>query len=554
MQKLISLSLASLLCLPVLAETKAAPVDTLGVKISEAHEPMATGVFEPTWQSLEDNYKVPDWFRDAKFGIWAHWGPQCVEGTGDWMGRTLYIEGSNEYNYHVEHYGHPSEFGFKDILPLFKAENWNPEKLVAFYKEVGAKYFVALANHHDNFDMWDSKYQEWNAKNIGPKRDVMAEWKAAADKAGLPFGVSIHADHAWTWYETAQRYDQKGGPKMGVPYDGHLTKEDGKGKWWEGYDPQHLYRQNHEMSEGSWAQWQLIGQWDWKNGASIPSEEFATNVYDRSLDLINRFNPDFIYFDVTGLPLWPVSDCGLKIGAHFYNHYMATHNGKLNAVMTGKILTDEQKKGLVWDVERGAPNEMIPLPWQTCTCLGNWHYNQAFYDHDLYKSAATVIKMLVDIVSKNGNMLLSVPLRGDGTFDEKEEAILLDIRDWMKVNGESIYATRPWHIFGEGPVAESTINLDGAGFNEDAYKNASPEEIRFATKGKTLYASALAWPEEGNGLLIKSLAKGSKYYTGKIHSVELLGYGKVKFTRTDEGLKVELPAATNKVIPVLKIK
>ncbi len=538
----------------VAADKDAVPVDTLGIKISEADEPMATGLFDPTWQSLEDNYKVPDWFRDAKFGMWAHWGPQCVEGTGDWMGRTLYIEGTNEYNYHVEHYGHPSEFGFKDILPLFKAENWDPEKIVAFYKEVGAKYFVAMANHHDNFDMWDSKYQEWNAKNIGPKRDVMAEWKAAADKAGLPFGVSIHADHAWTWYETAQRYDQKGGPKMGVPYDGCLTKEDGKGKWWEGYDPQHLYRQNHEMSRGSWAQWQLIDQWEWKNGASLPSAEFATNFYNRTLDLINRFNPDFIYFDVTGLPLWPVSDAGLKIGAHFYNHYMATHNGKLNAVMTGKILTDEQKRGLVWDVERGAPNEMIPLPWETCTCIGGWHYNQAFYDNNLYKSASTVIKMLVDIVSKNGNMLLSVPLRGDGTFDEKEEAILMDIRDWMKVHGESIYATRPWKIFGEGPVAESTIALDGAGFNEDSYKNASPAEIRFATKGNVLYATALAWPAEGEPLLIKALANDSKYYTGKVHSVELLGYGKVKFSRTADGLKVELPAATNKIIPVLKIK
>jgi alpha-L-fucosidase len=425
---------------------------------------------------------------------------------------------------------------------------------VALYKEVGAQYFVAMANHHDNFDMWDSKYQEWNAKNIGPKRDVMAEWKAAADKAGLPFGVSVHADHAWTWYEPSQRYDQKGGPKMGVPYDGCLTKEDGKGKWWEGYDPQHLYRQNHELSKGSWAQWQLIDQWEWKNGASIPSEEFATNIYNRTLDLINRFNPEFIYFDATGLPLWPISDAGLKIGAHFYNHNMATHNGKLTAVMTGKILTDDQKKGVLWDVERGAPNEMIPLPWETCTCIGGWHYNQSIYDNNAYKSAATVIKMLVDVVSKNGNLLLSVPLRGDGTFDDKEEVILNGIKAWMQVNSESIYATRPWKIFGEGPVAESTIKLDGAGFNEDAYKNAAANEIRFATKGKILYATALAWPVNNEPLVIKSLAEDSKYYNGKIRSVELLGYGKVKFNRTAEGLVVYLPSPTNDIIPVLKIK
>jgi alpha-L-fucosidase len=541
-------------CASVLtAANLSAQVDTLSVKISEADEPMMTGLYEPTWESFAENYQVPEWFRDAKFGLWAHWGPQCVEGTGDWMGRRLYMEGDNAYEYHKEHYGHPSEFGFKDVLPLLKAEHWNPDSLVAFYKEVGARYFVAMANHHDNFDMWDSKYQEWNAKNIGPHRDVLAEWKAAADKAGLPFGVSVHADHAWTWYETSQRYDTRG-DKMGVPYDGILTKEDGKGKWWEGYDPQHLYRQNHPLSKGSWCVWQQGGQWEWQNGASVPDEEFATNIYNRTVDIINRFNPDFIYFDSTGLPLWPVSDCGLKIGAHFYNHNMATHNGKNQAVMTGKILTEEQKKGIVWDVERGAPNEMIPLPWETCTCIGGWHYNQSIYDNNAYKSASTVIKTLVDVVSKNGNLLLSIPLRADGTFDDKEEVVLHGIAAWMKVNGESIYATRPWHIFGEGPIAESTIQINAQGFNEGAYANAGSDEIRFTQTKKYLYATALGWPAEGNTVTIKALGKDSKYFSGNIKSVELLGYGKVKFTRTAEGLVVTLPAPTNDIAPVLKIK
>jgi alpha-L-fucosidase len=518
-------------------------------------EAMMGGKFQPTWQSFAENYEVPQWFRDAKFGIWAHWGPQCVEGSGDWMGRQLYMEGTDAYKHHLENYGHPSEFGFKDVLPLFKAENWDPDKLVQFYKEVGAKYFVAMANHHDNYDMWDSKYQEWNSVNIGSHRDIISEWKAAADKVGLPFGVSVNAEHAWTWYETAQRYDQRSSsPKMAVPYDGNLTKEDGKGKWWEGYDPQHLYRQNHPMSKGSWADWQLEGQWEWKNGAAVPSEEFATNFYNRTLDLINRYNPDFIYFDATGLPLWPVSDAGLKIGAHFYNHNMATHNGKLQAVMTGKILTEEQKKGIVWDVERGAPNAMIPLPWETGTCLGNWHYNQAYYDNGWYKSAATVIKMLVDVVSKNGNLLLSVPLRADGTFDDKEEAILKDIQAWLKVNGESIFATRPWQIFGEGPVAEADIKMKDQGFNEDAYAKSGADEIRFTQTKKYLYATALAWPEDGGDVIIKSLSADNALYPAKINKVELLGYGKVKFDRTAEGLIVHLPAATNAIAPVLRIK
>lgn len=170
------------------------------VPVSEKNEPMMKGKFQPTWESLE-NYQVPEWFRNAKFGIWAHWGPQCVEGSGDWMARSMYMEGTSEYKHHVEHYGHPSEVGFKDIIPLFKAEKWNPDELVAFYKKIGAQYFFALDNHHDNFDLWDSKYQPWNSKNVGPKRDVLAEWEKAARKYELPFGISFHADHAWTWYE-----------------------------------------------------------------------------------------------------------------------------------------------------------------------------------------------------------------------------------------------------------------------------------------------------------------------------------------------------------------
>ena len=300
------------------------------VPVSESDEPMMKGKFEPTWESLEKNYQVPTWFKNAKFGIWAHWGPQCVEGSGDWMARSLYIEGSREYKYHVAHYGHPSEFGFKDILPLFKAEHWDPDKLVAFYKKIGAQYFFALGNHHDNFDLWDSKYQPWNSKNIGPKRDILAGWAAAAKKQGLPFGISFHADHAWTWYEPSQRYDRYG-DKMGVPYDGHLTKADGKGKWWEGYDPQDLYAQNHPLSEGSWADGMIHRQWAWGNGAAIPTQKYVTNFYNRTLDAINRYNPDLIYFDVTVAPFYPISDAGLKIATHFYNHNMAVHKGKLEA-------------------------------------------------------------------------------------------------------------------------------------------------------------------------------------------------------------------------------
>lgn len=522
------------------------------VPVSEKNEPMMKGKFQPTWSSLE-TYQVPEWFRNAKFGIWAHWGPQCVEGSGDWMARSMYLEGSAEYKYHVEHYGHPSEVGFKDIIPLFKAEKWNPDALVAFYKKIGAQYFFALGNHHDNFDLWDSKYQAWNSKNMGPKRDILAEWEQAARKYELPFGISFHADHAWTWYEPSQRYDRNG-PKAGVPYDGTLTKADGKGKWWEGYDPQDLYAQNHPMSKGSWVDGMIHSQWAWGNGASLPTQEYCTNFYDRTVDAINRYNPDLIYFDVTVVPFYPISDAGLKIAAHFYNHNMATHKGKLEAVMLSKILDENQRKAIVWDVERGAPNEIMEQPWQSCSCIGGWHYNTSIYENNWYKSAADVVKLLVDIVSKNGNLLLSVPLRADGTFDEKEEKILNEFGDWMNINKEAILDTRPWEIFGEGPIAEADIKINAQGFNEGSYSKATAQEIRFTQTKKDLYATVLAWPTEKQ-ILIKSLSDESKLFPGKISRVELLGYGKVPFTRTDKGLLINMPdKQINKIAPVFKIK
>ncbi len=531
-----------LLCLPL----------TIGaqeiVKVSEAQEPMKTGKFEPNWESLRQ-YETPEWFRNAKFGIWAHWGPQCVEGSGDWMARELYQEGSKAYKHHVANYGHPSEVGFKDILPLFKAEKWNPDSLVALYKSIGAQYFFVLGNHHDNFDLWDSKYQPWNSKNIGPKRDLLAEWAAASRKHGLPFGVSLHADHAWTWYETSRRYDRDG-DKMGVPYDGNMTIEDGKGKWWEGMDPQQLYAQNHPLSEGSWADGMVGKQWAWGNGAATPSEEFCTNFYNRTLDVINRYNPDLLYFDTTGVPFYPVSDAGLKIAAHFYNHNMALNGGKNEAVMFGKILTDEQKEALVWDVERGAPNEIIPRPWQSCSCIGGWHYKTDIYNKGRYKSAETVIRLLADIVSKNGNLLLNIPLRADGTFDDKEAIVINGIGKWMNINKEAIFDTRPWTKFGEGPVADADIPLNDQGFNEGAYSNMDSKEIRFTTKGNLLYAILLAWPENDN-IEIKSLSANDK----KVKRVELLGHGKVPFTQTASGLKVTMPENKDyRTVPVLKIR
>ncbi|WP_243347373.1 alpha-L-fucosidase [Parabacteroides sp. FAFU027] len=524
-------------------------------------EPVAKGKFEPTWQSLSQ-YKVPEWFRNAKFGIWAHWGPACQAEQGDWFARFMYNEGSDEYKWFVTHYGHPSKVGFKDVIHNWKGQNWEPDKLVALYKRVGAQYFFAMANHHDNLDMWNSKYQEWNTLRVGPGKDIIAGWAKAAKNQGLPFGLSVHAAHTWTWFETSQWSDKKG-EFAGIPYDGKLTKADGKGTWWEGLDPQELYEQNHPLSAGNdniESIWKPVfdeatktwrRQWDWENGASIPSQKYCEKFYNRTMDLINQFNPDLLYFDDDGLPLYQISDAGLKLATHFYNHNMATHKGKLEGVLFGKKLTAEQKKCLVWDVERGATNKIESAPWQTCTCIGDWHYNRAFYEQNRYKSAATVIRMLVDIVSKNGNMLLNIPVRGDGSIDDKEVVILDGIAAWMDVNKESIFDTRPWNVYGEGPSVEAAGSKVVEGFNEGNAKLNS-KDIRFARKGNVVYATVMGVPAEN--ISLKSLAKNGGAL--KIKNIEMLGSNeKLSWEQNPESLVIRKPnRIPNNIAVVFKIQ
>ena len=504
---------------------------------------IAAGPFSPDWDSLE-KYQTPDWFRNAKFGIWAHWGPQCEPEFGDWYGRIMYEQGSDPYRYHVRKYGHPSKFGFKDIIHRWKAEQWNPDELVALYKRAGAKYFVALANHHDNFDLYKSSYQpQWNSTVMGPRKDLIGGWSRAARANGLRFGVSVHAAHAWTWYETAQGAD-KNGRYAGVPYDGKLTRADGKGTWWEGLDPQALYAQNHALSKSGGDGGVQHEQWHWGGGASIPDQAYIDKFFNRTRELIDNYDPDLVYYDDTVLPLWPFSDAGLRLAAHMYNRSIA-RKGKLEAVVNGKILNARQRRSMVFDIERGQSNKIEELPWQTCTCIGNWHYDRRVYDNKGYKSAQTVVHTLIDVVSKNGNLLLSVPVRGNGTIDEQERAIVEEIGRWIAVNGEGIYDTRPWAIFGEGPVAaDAGAPMTGAGFNEGKGKAFSAADIRFTAKGDTVYAFLMGWPESGK-LAIQAMASGAAHLARPVRRVELLGSGSgrtLAFRQTAEGLQVTLPS------------
>lgn len=494
--------------------------------------PIADGPFKPTWESLEQNYQLPEWYRDVKFGIWAHWGPQCEPAFGDWYANRMYQPAQAQYKYHVATYGHPSKFGFKDVINAWKTDKWNPQMQIDLYKKAGAKFFVSMANHHDNMDMYNSRYQPWNSVNVGPKKDIVGIWAGLAKKAGLLYGVSVHAARAWSWMEDAQGSDTAG-PLAGVPYDGKLTKADGKGTWWEGMDPQELYEQRHEKGVR-------------------PDSIYRLKFFNRTKDLIDKYKPDLLYFDDSRLPL---GEAGLSIAAHFYNANRQWHKGIQQGVITSKDLSPVQQKAIVNDLERNMTTDLLKTVWQKDLCIGTWHYSNDTYLNDKYRKPKAIINLLVDVVAKNGTFLLNIPMRGDGSIDDKEIYFLGEMANWMSINSECIYGTRPWIIYGEGPsvkndatAKDSTVAPRGMG---PAY---TAKDIRFTKKDNVLYAIALGWPEE-NKLTIKALATGAKNYKDEIGSIELLGSKqKLPYTRDDNGLSVTIPGKkVNDYGVVLKI-
>ena len=383
-----------------------------------------------------------------------------------------------------------------------------------------------MANHHDNFDAWNSKYQPWNSVNLGPKKDLIDGFEKAARKAGMNFGVTVHAARAWDWYGVAHGADKEG-PKAGVPYDGALTKADGKGKWWEGYDPADLYG---------------------PHGAARTKEAkkaYDDKFYNRVLDLITQHKPDLLYFDDGVLPLRQSGEqYGLSIAAHLYNTSAKANGGKNEAVMNTKGLKDpKQRQCLVWDIERGKSDQIEPFPWQTDTCIGGWHYYRSIYERKAYKTSGQVVQMLIDIVSKNGNLLLNIPVRGDGSIDSEEVKVLEGVAKWMAVNAECIHGTRPFAVYGEGPSVGDKEAGGHGGVRDVPSKGYSAQDFRFTTKGPAVYAIAMAWPQDGR-LTVKSLAKGAAGFKGGIGGVSLLGSGeKIAWEQTEAGLVVTLPAA-----------
>jgi alpha-L-fucosidase len=461
--------------------------------------PVGDGPFKPNDSSLKQ-YQYPDWFRDAKLGYWSHWGPQAVPRQGDWYARNMYIQNNPDYNYHVAHYGHPSKVGYKDLIPLWKAERWNPEKLMKLFKKAGARYFVSMASHHDNFLLWDSKIQKWNAVNQGPKKDVVGLWQKAAKKEGLKFGVSEHLAASYNWFQTSRGSD-KTGPYAGVPYDGNDAR----------YED--LYHTKADSSD--------IKNWLTNN------REWHLRWFDLVTELIDKYKPDLLYSDSK----LPFDEVGRSMLAYYYNR-SAKDNTRVNVVYTCK----EASLGKwVQDVERGVLDGISPYPWQTDTSIGDWYYRTG----QKYKTADEIVQLLMDIVSKNGNLLINVVQTPEGDLEPDVLDIMENISKWVAANGEGVYGTRPWRVYGEGPSTlkeNQKAGIFGGVSDSRAYQSS---DIRYTTKNGNVYAFVMSSPEEN--IKLTALGKGAE--SGQeIASVSMLGNKqKLQWKQQDDALVINKP-------------
>lgn len=478
--------------------------------------------FSPTFESLSQ-YQCPEWFRNVKFGIWSHWGPQSVPMYGDWYARRMYIENSPCYLYHLRHYGHPSEFGYKDICNLWKAENFNPDELMELYYKAGARYFVAQGMHHDNFFNFPSKYNKMNSREVGPMKDICGMWKTASEKYNMPFGLTEHLSASFSWWSTNKGHDKEG-PYKGIPYDGN--------------DPEYrdFYYDNYEHVEETTDDFSI--PWYTKNKNF---QDYWLNVMKEMIDL---YKPDLIYTD-GGLPFQNIrcirnlngnykSDIpldleseeyknGLEAVSYLYNTSIEK-NGENKAVYAQKDRRPQVYNVGILDLEKRKLPNTAEAPWQTDTCIGNW-----FYDvKNPYKKPMEIIGLLVDIISKNGTMLLNILQKPDGSIDTHAKWILGELASWFEICSEGVYDTRPWKISMEG--TGKSVNIEDGELSD----NWEEGDYRFTKKDGNVYVFILKSPKE-NVAIIKS------FKDEKIKTVELLGHGEVNFSHNIGILVVELP-------------
>lgn len=442
------------------------------------------GPFQPEWESLKA-HQNPEWFRDAKLGIYTHWGPVTVgcenaPKGGEWYGMDMYKPENPIFQWHQQKFGDQMDFGYKKVIPLFTAEKFNPDEWADLFVMAGAKFAGPVAVHHDNFALWDSAITPWNSVKMGPKRDITGELAKAYKARGLKFVPTFHHGFAWRYFEPAFKFDAADGKDF------------------------LLYTEPHEPK-------------------APPSARFQEQWLAMVMEAVTKYEPDMIWFDFE-LNQVIQPEFQRRMFADYYN--WAKSKGKESAV-AHKFREIHQYTGVL-DFERGREDKLVPYPWLTDTSLGPW-YNRNL---DPYRSTENLVRVFADIVSKNGCMLLNVGPNADGSIPDRAKKLLLELGGWLKVNGEAIYGTRPWTVFGEGPTRSA-----GGGFSEHKDPDFTPADIRFTTKGTTLYAIALGWPANGK-LSIKSLASPAL----KPETISLLGSDEaLQWTQTDTALEVSLP-------------
>ena len=518
--------------------------------------PIADGPFEPTWESIAKNYPgAPEWLRKAKFGIWVHFGAQAAGQSGDWYAKRLYMQDGrfkSHYENHLRDFGHPSETGYKDILRGWNPAKLDPASLTKIYHDAGARFLLLQGVHHDNFDNWNSKYQPWNSVNMGPHRDLLREWTTAARKEGMHYGVTFHHEYTWWWYQPAFGSD-KTGTKAGIPYDANLTLENGKGKWWEGYDPRLLYTINLREYKG------LDVEFAPAKGIFTRHQEYAkwyaTWWALRIMDVVENYDPDFIYTD--GNSTQPFSgkksgtgikcDAMQRVIADYYNRTLSKR-GKVNTFSVVKF--SPPRNGIVSTEEGTVPKDIkTDQPWFAEVAMGDWFYGPNFaYD------AGSVIRYLIENISRDGAFALCVSLLPDGSLDEGSMKMLKDVGNWMKLNGEAVYGSKAWKKFGEGETVDGKIKVVPRG--NFAQKHA---EFRFSTKDfrftlgadNSLYAFCMNVPNPGEKLTIQSLSTEAGLLEKPVE-VSLLGCDKtLQWEQTKDGLEIICPQEMNYNIAVV---